>query len=143
MHPRNWRESLVSKPSHECTNHKLSQNATNTNTHTDTHTHMHREMDDKAGQQAAAPQAYAQTSAPAAAAPASSQPATAPANPKKIGVCTDCGKYSEGDMDQGDMQFYCEKCWAAFEVEEDKVIIVRILIVCILRPQQSEWAPCV
>ena len=40
---------------------------------------------------------------------------------KKAGVCQDCGTFGEGDFDQGDMQFYCERCWSAFEVDDDKV----------------------
>ncbi len=57
-----------------------------------------------------------------AARPLQAKPASAAA--KTSGLCSDCGTVAEGDYDKGDLQFYCEKCWSAFETDTDKVRMV-------------------
>jgi hypothetical protein len=80
-----------------------------------------------AAAQASAAPASSLTSMPATAQRASnnaalaSQAKPASAAPKTLGLCSDCGTVAEGDFDKGDLQFYCEKCWSAFETDTDKV----------------------
>ncbi len=45
-----------------------------------------------------------------------SQTQTAAKDGKIMGTCTECGTYACGDYDNGDLLFYCDRCWEAYDV---------------------------